>query len=390
MKKKIGLYLSEQPFGGGKFQYSLCILDAISTLPIEEYEIVVGYANQLWLPYLRDHNFRHFHVSRSIQDRIINRIWSVMRVTPRWMQRLSPRVYSPAKKLLQEHLDLWIFPSHEPLTYQTSLPSLSAIHDLMHRYEPRFPEVTYCYRERDFTYKNICRYAKALLVDSMIGKQQVMESYLIDPGKIHILPYIAPRYIYNKDTPIDFEKKYTLPSKFIFYPAQFWEHKNHKGLIEAAALLKGTIPDLHLVFVGSRKEGFQNIQVLCKRQALSNNIHFLGYVPDRDMHEFYRRARAMIMPSYFGPTNIPPLEAIAVGCPVAISDVYGAQEQMRDAAIYFDPSSPQEIAVTIKRLWEDDHLCATLSTRGLTRSAQWNQVHFSEHFRKILEYAISK
>ena len=388
MKKKIGLFLSEKPSGGGKFQYSLCMLDAMSAFPNEEYEIVVAYMNELWLDYLKDYEFRHFHVSPTYLDRIINKIWRVMRFSPTWVQQLSPHIYSPAKTLLKENRDVWIFPSHEALTYQVPVPSLAAMHDLMHRYECRFPEVSDHNNNREWAYSNICKQTKGLLVDSRVGKQQVVESYGIAPEKIHVFPFVPPKYIYTKHTPDGFEKRYTLPSKFIFYPAQFWEHKNHKGLIEAAALLKDTIPDLHLVFVGSKKEGYQGIRELVEKLKLTRSIHFLGYVPDIDMPELYRRARAMIMPTFLGPTNIPPLEAIALGCPVAVSDIYGMPKQIGNAALYFNPSLPQEIANIIERLWKDDALCAELSKRGLLRSAQWNQSHFNERLQKIIENVI--
>ena len=389
MTKKIGLFLNEEPSGGGKFQYSLCMLDAISVLPNEEYEIVVGYTNELWRTYLRNYDLRHFHVSRTYLDRIINKIWRVMRFPPKWVQQLSPHIYSPAKILLKENRDIWIFPSHEALTYQVPVPSLAAMHDLMHRYECRFPEVSVHNKKREWAYGNICKWARGLLVDSKVGKQHVIDSYGIAPDKIYILPFIPPKYIYTKHTPSGFEKRYDLPAKFIFYPARFWEHKNHKGLIEASALLKDVVPDLHLVFVGSKKEGYQSIYELVEKFKLTKSIHFLGYVPDIDMPEFYRRARAMIMPTFFGPTNIPPIEAIALGCPVAVSDIYGAREQTGEAALYFNPSLPQEIAATIKQLWEDDHLCAALSKRGLLRSAQWNQSHFNERLQKTLESVMS-
>ena len=90
MKNKIGLFLSEETSGGGKFQYSLCMLDAMSALPNEEYEIVIGYTNELWLTYLRNYDFRHFHVSRTYWDRIINKIWRVTSLPPRWIQQISP------------------------------------------------------------------------------------------------------------------------------------------------------------------------------------------------------------------------------------------------------------------------------------------------------------
>ena len=95
--------------------------------------------------------------------------------------------------------------------------------------------------------------------------------------------------------------------------------------------------------------------------GLAENVHFLGYVPEAHMPGLYRRARALVMPTFFGPTNIPPWEAIALGCPVAVSDIDGMRDQMGDAALFFDPTSVPEMAQVMERLWRDDALCRELA-----------------------------
>ncbi len=132
-------------------------------------------------------------------------------------------------------------------------------------------------------------------------------------------------------------------------------------MIKAAALLKDKIPDLRLVFVGSERNGYRSTRELAVNLGLEENIIFLGYMPDGEIPELYRRARALIMPTFFGPTNIPPLEALALGCPVGVSDIYAMREQLGDAALYFNPASVAEIAQTMERLWQDDSLCQELS-----------------------------
>jgi glycosyltransferase involved in cell wall biosynthesis len=228
-------------------------------------------------------------------------------------------------------------------------------------------------------------WSKGIFVDSLVGKRHVIDSYGLAPGRICVLPYVAPEYIRAKKCPDGFNKRYSLPKKYIYYPAQFWKHKNHKGLIRAVALLKDKIPDLNLVLSGSSKNGYQAARKTVRECKLTARIHFLGYVPEADMSELYRRARALIMPTFFGPTNIPPLEAAATGCPMAISGVYGMRKQMEDAALYFNPSSIHEIASCIERLWGDDALCKELAHRGKARSMQWTQSHLNHSFSNIIE-----
>jgi glycosyltransferase involved in cell wall biosynthesis len=111
----------------------------------------------------------------------------------------------------------------------------------------------------------------------------------------------------------------------------------------------------------------------------------MGYVPDSDMAGFYRRARALVMLTYFGPINIPPLEAFAAGCPVATSCIYGIPEQLDNAALLFDPRSLEQIHDCMVRLWRDDALCADLAQRGKEHSKQWGPAQFGARFREIIE-----
>ena len=91
------------------------------------------------------------------------------------------------------------------------------------------------------------------------------------------------------------------------------------------------------------------------------------------------------MPSFFGPTNIPQLEAFATGCPVATSRIYGVPEQVGDAALLFDPRSVDEIHDCLLRLWTDDDLCKELAAKGREHAARWGQPQFRERLREIID-----
>jgi len=108
------------------------------------------------------------------------------------------------------------------------------------------------------------------------------------------------------------------------------------------------------------------------------------------MPEFYRRARALIMPTFFGPTNIPPLEAMALGCPAAVSRIYGMPEQLGHGALFFDPHALVEVVQIMRKLWNDDDLCNALSRQGLQRSAEWTQAHFNRRLEQILTDVLSR
>ena len=213
----------------------------------------------------------------------------------------------------------------------------------------------------------------------------MIESYGTNFKKINILPYIPPQYIFNEGTNINVRKLYGLPKKFIFYPAQFWLHKNHKSLLEAAQRVKKQYSDIFLVFVGQKKNGYNSIVNLIDKNNLSENVKILDYVPNEHIPELYRTARAMIMPTFFGPTNIPPLEAMALGCPVAISNIYAMPEQIGEAGLMFNPNSVDEIVSTMISLWTNNTLVKSLRQKGLEKSKEWQQTQFNTKFLNIIK-----
>jgi glycosyltransferase involved in cell wall biosynthesis len=369
------------------FQYAQSILDALRALPKQTFTVTAAYADPLWRDYLARYPFKQINVAGGRRGLRMADALMVARL-PGPVCRYISRWANPIVRALRSaKCDLWIFPAQDAVSYQAQLSALVTIHDLMHRYEPRFPEVSawgrYGIREQRF--RGIVKWAAGIVVDSETGRHHVVESYQADRTRVFPLPYVAPRSNANSTKSVDFDERYRLPQKFFFYPAQFWEHKNHVRLLSALAALRAELPDVHLVLCGAKKSGYTAVRRHVESLGLSESVTFKGYVSDCDIPEFYRRARALVMPTFFGPTNIPPLEAFELGCPVAISDVYGMPEQVGDAALLFDPSSTEEMGACMRRLWQDDVLCSELRQKGFRRAQNWNQARFDRAFQDILQ-----
>jgi glycosyltransferase involved in cell wall biosynthesis len=162
-------------------------------------------------------------------------------------------------------------------------------------------------------------------------------------------------------------RKYKLEPGYLFYPAQYWAHKNHANLLFAIKLLKekyGMAPSV--VFVGSDKGNLPYLKNLATDLGVGSQVHFLGFVTDVEMTALYKNALALIYLSFFGPENLPPLEAFSVGCPVIASRVHGAVEQFGDAALLVSPTDVEEIALAIQSL-QDATQRQILIERGFKR-----------------------
>jgi glycosyltransferase involved in cell wall biosynthesis len=105
------------------------------------------------------------------------------------------------------------------------------------------------------------------------------------------------------------------------------------------------------------------------------------------MSVIYAEARALTMPTFFGPTNIPVLEAWGFGCPVLTSDIRGIREQVGDAGVLVDPLSVEAIAEGIYQLWTDEGLRRTLAERGRQRLASYTPDDYRKRLIDIIEEA---
>lgn len=388
--KKVGIILGSEP-GAGVFQYTQSVLDALLSFPASELELVAAYGDPEWLSHVPAGRMKVVPIGDSLWDRGLNRAWHAARLPNALWRKVAYGLNATVRALVREDCDLWICPAHERWVFRAPIKALGTVHDLMHRYEPQFPEVSANgqYAQREFHFKETCRWAEGILVDSEIGKLQLSEAYDVSPSKIFVLPYVPPGYIYEGQKVDIPETPATVPEKFFFYPAQFWMHKNHVTLFAALDKVRAKYPDVRLVLVGAPHNGYEQARQRVKELGLEENVIFLGYVPDSDMSALYRRARALIMPSFFGPTNIPQLEAFVAGCPVAVSGVYGVPEQVGDAALLFDPKSADEIASAMERLWTDDNLCRALVEKGKQRAASWGPEQFKSRFRDIVRSLVS-
>ncbi len=382
MKKRIAILLATKPQDGGQHQYALLIVECLLDRS-DEYDLLAFCGNDFWKEWCEERTIRHLRYpipAYSMREQQFNE------QHPFWARLYYTYMTAFGRKVMEEKIDL-LFSTHQGIflpNYKVKI--IAPVHDLMHRYESRFPEVRESYASREITMKCLARYAACVLVDSNLGRKQFRESYGVSKHsqlRIERLPYVVPEYIWSGQ-----EECIEVPDKYIFYPAQFWKHKNHINLLKAIRLLKDDIVDLHLVLVGSEKNNCKDIKQYISHNNLQKNVTILGFVSNENVIYLYRHAVGLIMPSYFGPTNIPPLEAMALGCPVAVSRKYAMPEQVGKAGLLFDPDSPEEIAECIRTLWLDNKLRHKMQKYGTRRVQKWTNHEFGEKLCGIVNEII--
>jgi glycosyltransferase involved in cell wall biosynthesis len=276
-------------------------------------------------------------------------------------------------KLLKDGVDLAYFlvNSITPAAL-TRLNYITTVFDLCHRDFPEFPEVRYSvqFLMREQRFKNNLSRALLIMSDSEQLSQLIAKRYGIDDERLLAMPF-APSPFLELDSCLDKStvlNTYQLTEGYFFYPAQFWAHKNHFRILEALLLLNEKGIEYNVVFAGGDKGNQSHIQKFVLENGLEGQVRFLGFVPAEHIRGLYEGCRVLVMPTYFGPTNIPPLEAWILGKPV----IYSAhlKEQVGEAAIFFDPDNPNELADAMQASVNP----ATINAMAIAGNTQLKQI----------------
>lgn len=255
-----------------------------------------------------------------------------------------------------------------PPGFPAQIPYIATVWDLEHRKQPYFPEVSttgWIWNAREEAYRSILPRAAHVITGTEAGKAEIAQFYGVSNSNIKVIPFPAPpdlRLCTSGETslPQDIDKK----GDFLLYPAQYWPHKNHANLLKAVDILRQNNFCINLALTGSDKGNLDHIRGIISELKLGSQVFQLGFVSRDALTALYSKAFALVYPSFFGPDNLPPLEAFTLGCPVIAANVHGAREQLGSAALLFDPRDPSELATNILKLAKDNLCRQRLITEG--------------------------
>lgn len=229
------------------------------------------------------------------------------------------------------------------------MPHVMTVWDMGMRITYPFPELV---NGRNFKVRN--RYfnerihrAMMIFAESESGKNDLIKYANVPEEKIRVLPIFAGNVINEQVDDSQMREELinigVEEHQYFFYPAQFWAHKNHITVLKAFSRVVNNNPNLKLVFTGSDKSNKRYVENYCKKLGIDKNVIFLGFVSNEALYTLYKNATALVMASYFGETNMPPIEAMNIGCPVICSNILGHREILGDAGLYFKAWNYEEL-----------------------------------------------
>jgi glycosyltransferase involved in cell wall biosynthesis len=269
---------------------------------------------------------------------------------------------------------------------ESGLPSVAMIPDLAPRLVPDCFDVAYRDdREQEVT--ATIRAATVVLTLSHYSRETILDAYDIQPERVVVTHCdVGAEFRDPPPTPPAFGAL-GVPGEYVYFPANFWPHKNHATLLAAFALLVRDRPELRLLLTGAPTPITEAARVRAQIQALglSDHVRMLGVQPSDVVVALMRQAAVLVFATLFEGFGIPPLEAFHLGTPVVASGVAGNAEVVGDAAMIVDPTDPRSIADGIARVLDDDSLRAELIHRGRARIPKFSWQRTVE----IVEAALS-
>jgi glycosyltransferase involved in cell wall biosynthesis len=230
----------------------------------------------------------------------------------------------------------------------------------------------------------LVRKVRAIITVSHFSKERIVQLTGVDAERVHVIS----NGVESRFRPIDSQTvqqaraKFELRGPYLLFVGSLEPRKNLKMLLEAWQL--GNFAGATLAVVGASGHLFQKMQF----DSLPEGVRLLGRVEDEVLPALYSGATGFVYPSVYEGFGLPPLEAMACGCPVAVSDIPAHREVCGNRAMYFDPFSPEELSRRLDALLRlDASSSASCVEEGLRHAASYNWERAASDTWRILQVA---
>lgn len=302
--------------------------------------------------------------------------------------------FKPAVLRQKYKIDVLFCPFSAPTFAEPGLPLVAIAYDLQHLDLPFFfSDVERSHRSQFLA--NLLQKASFVICISEFTRQSFITHLKADAEQLISAPIciherlIKPSSDFVSDT---LNRLGLKDNQYLFFPANFWPHKNHRMLLAAYSIFRKKFPHLplDLVFTGALEEPQKELRELVFNLGYRDNIHFLGFLSQEELTAIWQGSKGLIFPSLYEGFGIPLLEAMWFDKPIACSNIGSLPEVGGDAVIYFDPRKPESIADAIAALAQDDALTTQLRARAQRRLQGFSQRSMTEQYLEVFRTAASR
>lgn len=364
---KVGVLATARQRNGGTLPYTLSMIQALARLPPSLYEVTI---------FTKEDNREYSTLNLSVA------------VAPSLFAQLMDRLVG---RNAYGGIDVVLAPVYSAELLVCGKPFVFTLHDLQERHYPaNFSPLTRVWR-RTVNWL-LARRARRIVCESDFVREDIVRFIGIDERKVTVLP--APPISMLRESMIDdtailrVREKFLLPERYVFYPAQFWPHKNHNRLVAAFALVLQRHPDCVLVLTGKQRDEYGRVFERVKALGLEKKVRHIGYVEQTELAALYKAATVVAIPTLFESISIPVYEAFSVGCAVCASNVVALPQQIGEAGLLFDPNSATDIAAKICELLNSPELRRLLIDKGRERMCTVTHEQYAQSLAQLINHAI--
>jgi glycosyltransferase involved in cell wall biosynthesis len=293
-------------------------------------------------------------------------------------------------KLKSLGVDVMVYQTFPSLIHAT--PAISFIHDVLFR---RFSQF-FTWREKLYfsplSWLTRNRSDRLIATTEFVSNDLLLYNYTIAESQIDIVPLAVnkaykPAEYQDPKKLSEVKDRYKLPDQFLLYVGRLNVRKNIENLLKAILLLRDT--QIQLVIVGKADWKTPDLKSILSSLEMENRIIMAGTMTDDDLILTYSMARIFCFPSFAEGFGLPPLEAMASGVPVIVSETTALPEVCGNAAVYINPHKPENIAHAIDVLLEDREFYAAQREKGLQKAEKFTWTLSAEAFMKSIHNAVN-
>ncbi len=279
------------------------------------------------------------------------------------------------KDLKEEGVDLFFAPTSYiiPAFAPKNLRVIITVHDLVAFLFPATHDTKAMIVER-LTLRRALKRVSDVFVVSENTKKDLLKKFKFREKKIHLTPCAASQVFSGPVTEeelAEFKKEKNLPDNFLLAVGTLEPRKNISTLIKSFVNVKKWHPDYKLVLAGKKGWKYDQIESTLKKYNMEKEVIFPGYLKDGELKKMYKLAKVFVFPSLYEGFGIPPLEAMASGCPVISSNLSSMPEVIGDAGILIDPTNAYKLADAISGLIENDNVRNMMIERGYRQAEKF-------------------
>jgi glycosyltransferase involved in cell wall biosynthesis len=301
-----------------------------------------------------------------------------------FLKSLIKKTAAGASSASANSFDIYWQPNFVPNVGIKADKTIATIHDFSWLHYPEFqPKERVAYLR-----KNLLNNSSAIdhiITGSNYTKQEIVDILGVDERMVSVIYHGIDHKIFFKSDADD--KDDSLPKKYILSVGSIEPRKNLKNLILAYNGLDAELKSQYkLLLVGYK--GWNNSEIKEMIEKSHGDVSYLGYVDDKKLAQLYNNVSLFVYPSFYEGFGIPPLEAMACGTPVIVSERSSIPEVCGDAAVYINPDSSEQISQEMSKILRNTHLQEQMIQKGLERAAlfSWEESarQHLEVFKKVL------